>query len=475
MSVYTKAAFWSMATHMSSVTSMMLRNIIFARFLSPTDFAITLTFGLVLTLFEYISNFGHENFMQRSDAGNSLRFQATMHSMMIARGILVCGCIVLIAPYIPSLLNIEIIEFNYALLAIVPLINSFAHLDHQRLHRRQIYIVTAKIGLRADVSSIIVALICVLLWESYWAFYISFVFRHSFSTVLSHVYARRAYSLAFEHQHVKALLLFGLPLLFVGLLKYVGIEFDKAIVARLTGLDAFSTYVLTLMLLVNGTNIVTLALSKIFIRRVAKDSGGSIANTVSRNGTIHCFLVFPILAMLSGLGEDIIQLIFGQQYTPISFLIVAAASIVGMRSINQWLNQTVIGSAPTKLLLIADLIRVAIALIGVWLIYENGNTIKVIGVFWVSELAYFLALSLLLNKRFSIIATSTKILAIYAVCTAGFFIVYANTFDSGLVVKTLWSTLYAALIAGHFIVISKTCRQQMIAIVAPIKLRFPAN
>jgi len=185
MSNYSTAAFWTTLTYMGVVSSMLLRNIIFARLLDPSDYAVALTFGVVLSLFEYISNFGHENLMQRSKAGDQPSFQSTMQSTMIIRGALVALGIVLLAPLIPKLLNLGDIDFNFAYLAIVPLLNGFAHLDHQRLHRQQIYVVSSKISLSADISSVIVALICVSIWENYWAFYVSFVFRHSVSTFLA--------------------------------------------------------------------------------------------------------------------------------------------------------------------------------------------------------------------------------------------------------------------------------------------------
>lgn len=439
---------------------MLIRNIIFARFLSASDFAVTLTFGLVLSLFEYISNFGHENFMQRSVNGESSRFQASMHSTMIARGVLVSIGVVLISPFIPIFLNIQGIEFNYALLAIVPFINGFAHLDHQRLHRQQNYKVSAKIALISDISSVLVALICILIWENYWAFYVSFVFRHSVSTALSHAFSQRKYALALDRQHINSLIKFGAPLLVVGVLKFIGIEFDKAIVARSAGLEIFAVYVLTLMLLVNGTNIVTLALSKIFIRRVST-AGGDIENVIISNGLIHCFLVLPLLVILCGIGENLISLIFGSQYTTMPFLIVAVGAVVGLRAINQWLNQTVIASSSTRLMLTSDLVRVCVALFGVWLVYSKGNVITIALTFWVSELCYFVALSFLFNRTVSILTASIQLFLIYAITMTGIYLLYANSYESTLLLKSIFSGLTFLFIVASFMVLSKTCQNQV--------------
>jgi len=340
MSIYSRAALWSTATHIGVVSSMLFRNIIFARLLDPKDYAIALTFGVVLSLFEYISNFGHENLMQRSKAGHLPGFQATMQSIMVIRGLLVASAIILLAPLIPQLLNLNGVDFNFALLAIVPLLNGFAHLDHQRLHRRQIYAVSSKISLTADASSVIVALICVSIWESYWAFYISFVFRHSVSTLLSHIWAKRRYSLSLEMEHIRSLMNFGIPLIAVGVLKYIGTEFDKGLVANLTGQDIFTIYILTLMLVINGTNIVNVALSKIFIRRIstAKESLASVARS---NGIIYGYLLLPLIFSLCLFGDDLIPIIFGQKYAGFPFLIFAVCALAGFRSLNCWLNRLI--------------------------------------------------------------------------------------------------------------------------------------
>ncbi len=470
MSKYATAAFGSITIHLSIVTSMLIRNIIFARFLSASDFAVTLTFGLVLSLFEYISNFGHENFLQRSQEGGLSRLQATMHSTMIVRGVLVSIGMILIAPFVPIFLDIKDVDFNYAWLAIVPFLNGFAHLDHQRLHRQHNYMITARITLIADVSSILVALTCILIWENYWAFYVSFVFRHSVSTALSHLFAQRKYSLALDRQHFTSLIKFGAPLLVVGLLKFISIEFDKAIVARSTGLEIFAVYVLTLMLLVNGTNIITLALSKIFIRRIST-SGKDLTKVIIDNGLIHCFFLLPLLALLCGIGENLIQLIFGNQYITVPFLIIIVGAVVGIRSINQWLNQTVIARMPTKLMLMADLFRVFIALFGVWLVYSNGDVITIAIAFWVSELCYFFCLSLLLNKLTPILSTSFRLLSIYAATMACIYLQYAYSFESNIMIKSAFSSLMFIFIAGSFLLFSATCQNQALVFVRLVSSR----
>ncbi len=464
MSNYSTAAFWTTLTYMGVVSSMLLRNIIFARLLDPSDYAVALTFGVVLSLFEYISNFGHENLMQRSKAGDQPSFQSTMQSTMIIRGALVALGIVLLAPLIPKLLNLGDIDFNFAYLAIVPLLNGFAHLDHQRLHRQQIYVVSSKISLSADISSVIVALICVSIWENYWAFYVSFVFRHSVSTFLSHVWAKRRYTLSFELEHLKSLMSFGVPLLGVGLIKYIGTEIDKGLVANLTNQDIFTVYILTLMLVVNGTNLVNVALSKIFLRRIS--TSGTLLKEVARsNGVIYGYLLIPLVFTLCIFGDDLISIIFGHNYAGLPFLILAICALAGLRSLSTWLNQIVIGSAPTTLLLKSDISRVLIAIIGIVLIYKHASVIRIALVFCFAELVYFGALTYLLNRRFPVVASSVYFFFLYSLFICVLCVTYNISHEQTFVVKiAIWFPC-VLLFYGACLRFSGICRSQSLEMI----------
>ena len=461
MKSYTTSAFWASATYISTIASMFVRNILFARLLSPDDFSIALTFGLVLLLFEYVSNFGHEILMQRSKDGYISNFQATMHSAMILRGIVIALIIIALAPLIPKLLNIHTDTFNYALLAIVPVINGFAHLDNKRAHRTNNYKPSAKIGIISDASSIVVALICVALLQSYWAFYVSFVFRHSISTLLSHWYSIRPYRLALNFTYLKRLWSFGLPLITVGLLKCLGTEADKVLIARYAGLSDFAIYFLALMVTANAANVISVGLAKIFVRRISIASLKDLGNAAFENGVVSLYLVLPILFTITVMGSHVIFLVFGPQYQIESLLFPAVVTLVAIRHLNHWLNQIVVGNSDTKLMLYADLIKVGslVALVPFAINYESLKIFALI--FSVAEVIYFLSLTYLLSNKVTDIVRSSIILLF--VTTTSLVIFTANhwmTFDSSFWFKLANTTLGIAIMLSLFFACSAQCRIQ---------------
>jgi len=286
--------------------------------------------------------------MQRSVNGDHEDFQATLHSAMIIRGIVIAAFIIIIAPYIPVLLNISNSIFNYAFLAIVPIINGFRHLDPTRLQRQQNFKVTAIIGLISDSLSVLVAVIFALLIQDYWAFYISFVFRHSIGTVLSHIYATRSYQLSLQKSHLIELWHFGMPLILIGFLKYFGTELDKALITRYLGLEQFTIYFLSLMLVSNSTNIISIGLAKIFIRRASLAPQNSLNKVAFGNGIISLYLAFPLFLFICFFGEMLIRLIFGTHYELPAYLITTVIALVSARFLARWLAHSIYQSPTSK-------------------------------------------------------------------------------------------------------------------------------
>ena len=440
---------------------MLIRNILFARLLSPHDFAIALTFGITLSLLEYISTLGHELFMQRAEQGDEERFQATMQSFTVLRGIVIASILIVISPLIPDFFKLPEETFNYALLAIVPLINGFIHLDPQRAHRNNNFYTTAKIGITADISSIMMAMLCLLVWENYWAFYFSFIFRHSISTVLSHYFAERPYQLACDKAYLHELCRFGIPLLFIGIIKYCGTEIDKVLITRYYGLEMLTLYFITIMITSNTTNIVSIGLSKIFIRRISTAKTDALRHTVYGNGIIIFYLITPILLGITLFGEEIILLVFGNQYSPIPYLFPAIVTLMLFRQLCGWLNQIVVGTATTTWMLYANIVRAMVLVVVLTVIIEHQD-IRLFSLgFVLGEIAYFVFLSLLIAGRITQLSgTSTLLFSLSVVFASGFAGLYWFTQQMNLLDKILCYSISLLILMSLFNLLFAPCREQ---------------
>ena len=453
---------------------MLVRNIIFSHLLSPENFSLAMTFGVILMLFEYMSNFGHELFMQQSKYGNRLSFQASIHFYLIFRGLIVAFIIYLVNPFISSFLKIPEQNINYALLAIVPLVSAFMHTDHQRLHRNHDYSLTARISISADICSIIVALIFASFWDSYWAFYISFVFRHFLGTFLSHLWALRPYLVRFKKQYLFELWGFGLPLAFAGLLRYLGSESDKAVITRYIGLDSFTSYLLVITLLIGLTNFISIGFLKIFIRRVSSQENIKQKVAIAdQNSIVLLYLTFPIVLFLGQIGEDLVGFLFGNVYKAEFFLIQIICLLVSLRIINSWLTQTIIAIGFTNKILVADICRITFLFICIYYVSQYTDIKLITLAFCFGEVVHFVALTYqirLIDNNF--LKPTIRILIVTLILVTFGAFLYIKINDQLLLTKLVIVLPIIVCIVVIFLLKSVTCRKQTLSFLNETKSIF---
>lgn len=461
MSTPVKSAVISSGIHFSRLSTAFIRNIIFARLLSPDDFSIAMTFGVVLLLTEHITNIGHETLILRSDKGNAHGFQATLHSSLIIRGVILALGLILAAPFISAFFKLPPDLFNYGLLGIIPFIRGFTHLDYLRSQRTFDYIPAAKMNLAADISSVFIALICAYIIDSYWAFYVSFIFRHSFSTVISHIVSTRVYQLRFHSKYLRELISFSIPLLVVGVLRYMGLEADKAIIARYSGLEIFASYGLTYMLIGQAVSFISTACAKIFIRRnsSAKETHKKML-AFRTNGIITLYLVMPILLIMCLFAENLLALIFGVVYQPIELLVPVMCALMLIRILNQWQSHIVISSCNTSILIIGSFIRAIGLILALWVAIQNSDPKVFCAAFLVGEFIYFVFFSCYLNKHFDqFILLSLKMFSAALIGITLIFTLYGSLYNQVLTTKILYSSLALCIFILLPLKYSKTCKK----------------
>lgn len=394
------ATILSSVIQVSSVASALVRNIIFARLLSPHDFGVAMTFGLILLFIEMMSNPGHESLMLRLADGGRRRFQATMQLATVLRGICLAILIVIFAPYIPKVLSLSETPFNYQWLAILPIINGFTHLDPRRFQRAQHFNVSTKIALVADISSIFVAIACALLIDGITAFFVSFAYRHSISSLLSHVWARRPYQWAFHVPYLRELVWFAVPILMVAFIRFFSSEGDKALVLRFTQPDVFAIYALVLLLVSSVSGLVTRSIHQIVVRQMSIATGPEgYQRSLSQIGFVTFFALTPVMLMLTFVGEELIPIIFGENYPVRHHLFFLVCTLFFIRGLVSWLSNTLIAVGKPKKLVIAQLAILTGLMIAVVVMNNLPDFRLLIGSFIIGEIAGYLYLSYELQKR----------------------------------------------------------------------------
>src|SRR5437763_12903703 len=106
----------------SQVTSQVagfLRNVIVARFLSPTDFGVAAIFAMTLNLFDLL-NMSYEKLLIQAEDGNEERFQSTIQWMLLLRGAVTAALVFCTAGLVSRLFGVPSARWAFYVLALVP-------------------------------------------------------------------------------------------------------------------------------------------------------------------------------------------------------------------------------------------------------------------------------------------------------------------------------------------------------------------
>ena len=111
------------------------RSVAFAWAIGPDELGRAMMLALTVRLVEMASDLGADRLMLQARDGNSAALQAELQGAFILRGLL--GALVLLAaaPMLAALFADGPAASSYALLALVPLLRGFTHLDFRRAER----------------------------------------------------------------------------------------------------------------------------------------------------------------------------------------------------------------------------------------------------------------------------------------------------------------------------------------------------
>jgi len=289
-------------------------------------------------------------------------------------------------------------------------------------------------------------------------------YRQSIGAFLSHVWAERPYRLGLNKAYLLELWVFGLPILFIGLLRYLSRESDKVLVTHFTGLDNLASYFLTVMVITGVLNLITISLSKIFIRRISvQNNKDQQAERAIENGTILLYVSLPVVATLILGGEVLIALLFGPTYQPIIYLAPILSILICIRSMGTWLTQIIIASDKTSKVLIADVAGISGLVLAMLSAYYFSNILLITAAYCVGELIAFLVLCYQLNRSImNFYQTCLKLLATSLSVAVSVSLIYMLLIHAGSVTKVIVGVISSIIIILLFNLFSKTCRKQTV-------------
>lgn len=378
----------------------LLRNIMAARLIGVEQFGIAAGFAIVVSGVEMVTALGAQQMIVREPAGHKPRFQAALHSVQLARGLIGALLIYMMAVPIARFLSVPDLAWAFRTLALVPLLTGLVHLDAWRFQRNARFAPSIYIQLGPA------ALALLLIWPLYVKFgdfrvlLIASVTHAAGVLVMSRLVAERKYLVSFDPSNLWRIMKFGLPFALNGLLLLAVFHGEKLLVGHLQGPSALALlamgFTLTLTpALILGRSLQSYALPKLAAHQADRSVFQEQAGHVQR----LCLYVGAALGIVLSLLAPALPSLLGEDFLALVALFPILATLHGLRVAKTGATIVALALGDSTNGVVGNVPRVA-ALLLIYLMLQDGASLA--SILWVataSEAAGLLVANWALHKK----------------------------------------------------------------------------
>jgi O-antigen/teichoic acid export membrane protein len=248
------------------------RTVILSRLLVKDEFGIAVAITVMLGIASLVTDVAIDKFAVIEADESGTEALAAAHMLSLVRGALLSLVLVASAPAIAALFGVPHSGTSFALVALVPLINSFVHLGIKQVQRHYDYVPETLCLLSSNFAAICTLLVAIWVLRDHRAIIASFLMEAIVYVLASHLLALTQYRIKASRTLIRKALSFGIPLMFNGVGLALMAQFDRALVGHWFGVDMLASYAvllsisimpISLVLRVFGTMSLSFILSKL--------------------------------------------------------------------------------------------------------------------------------------------------------------------------------------------------------------------
>lgn len=383
-----------------SQASALLRYVVLARLLGPEQLGLVATLVVTASFFDMVSDTGADRFLIQSRDGDQVRVQQLVQLVLVGRGLVSAAALAAFAIPIAYFYHTPLLAGGLAVLAVVPLINGFLHLDIRRAQREHDFRPQALCMIAAELVGVAGTLIAAWATRDFTAILYGLTARALVRVLMSHWLGKRRYKLAWDRQHAPDLARFALPLMLNGFVLFIVSQGDRVLVGNQLGVKALGYYSAIMLLIFYPTAVMASYLNAIYIPLIASKRDSAI----DRNGVIDGFrglTVLLALAMVVGfafVAPFLVPLLFGGRFAQTALLVglIGILQITRFMLVSPTAAALALGRSTTVLFSnLAHIFAFAAALIGLWLL---GGLLGIVVGFIIGELMANIVAQLLVNR-----------------------------------------------------------------------------
>lgn len=305
----------------------LLRSVVLARATGPEELGRAMVLVLVLRLTEMISDIGVERLLMTSREGDDPQFMAALQGAALLRGLAMAVMLLAMAFPMAYLLPDGASLEEYLALAIIPLMRAFLNLDYRHGERNFRYGPLAVV----EGGSVLVMLVTLPLIghlvPDHRAMLIALIVQAAAQVTLSHIIAKRRWTMRLDPDVLYRAFRFGTPLVVNAFLMFLTFQADRLIVAGWFGWAEVGIYGVALQLATLPAQIAGRAASSLLAPRLRIALHENKLRPLVRSSVqVHLALAVAFALGFATLSPIAIQLVYGPAFRP-SFLLALALGL----------------------------------------------------------------------------------------------------------------------------------------------------
>jgi O-antigen/teichoic acid export membrane protein len=345
----------------------MAQTIIMVRLLVPSDFGIMSIAGFLLGAVGTFTETGlGAAVIQRRQVGEETL--NTAWTIQFLRNLVLFLAILFLAPWAAAFYKNPVLCPILRFVSLRYLLRAFNNIGLCLLEKELSYRRLVLLEVITNVVSVALSVTAAFLLHSVWALAIGWVALAAVTLVGSYAVHPYRPRFALRRQEARKLFGFGLNLTLTGILIFLSIQGDNAVVGKVLGLTALGFYSLAY----NLSNLPQMCISKV-LGSVALPAYSKmqadrerLANVFSTMLTVVTVLAVPASVGLFVLAPDVVKVVYGAKYLPMvrCFRVLIVYGL--LRALAAVVGPMFVGTGRPRLDLITQVVRFSILAVGIY-------------------------------------------------------------------------------------------------------------
>ncbi len=327
---------WTSIATVVSVTLQILKIVILARFLSPSDFGLMAIVMVVTGFAQAFLDMGISNAIIHKQEVTHQQL-STLYWVNILAGILLYGVIFVVSPYISSFYDEPSLEAIMIVAGVTFLITPWGQQFFVLMEKDLKFQLLAKINILNKVISLVVTSVLAYYGLGVYALVYGAIVSAMVSTLQYIMFGLKEHKPAFHFDisQVREFLSFGLYQMGERTINYFNYQFDTILIEKLLGSESLGIYTIAKELTMKPAIVINPILT-----RVAFPTMSKIQNDIPRLKVIYLKMInfiaainFSIYVVIIILAPDLVEVLFGSEWSSVVPIVQILAIFSAVRSI----------------------------------------------------------------------------------------------------------------------------------------------